>query len=134
MHPRLIVVALLALLALLAGGCGEQPSGPAADVGLPPAETEARALHCYLVLTLTIDQLADFEGAGTREARRQSEELHRARRRHAAALEELLLDELRANPLPSLRVLLDEFDADGDGELSSVAELNEFNRHVAACL
>jgi hypothetical protein len=128
--PLLAVV----MLALLASGCGERPSAPAADVGLPPVESEARALHCYLVLTLTIDQLAEFEGAGTREARRQSEELHRARARHAAALEDWLLDELRANPWPSLRVLLAEFDTDGDGELSTAAEIAEFNRHVAACL
>jgi hypothetical protein len=124
----------MALLTLLASGCGDRPAAPAADVGLPPVETEARALHCYLVLTLTIDQLAEFEGAGTREARRQSEELHRARRRHAAALEDWLLDQLNADPWPSLRVLLAEFDTDGDGELSSAAELDEFNRHVAACL
>jgi hypothetical protein len=117
----------------LAAGCGRQAADPSASGRSSPAAS-GDALHCYLVLTLTLDQLAEFEGAGSREARRQSEELHRARARHAAALDPELLDELRRDPWPGLHRLLAEFDADGDGELGSAAEVAEFNRHVGACL
>jgi hypothetical protein len=125
------VVVLLS--AALAAGCGRQAAESSAG-GEPPADKGTAALHCYLVLTLTLDQLAEFEAAGTRDARRQSEELHRGRARHAAALEPGLLEELRRDPWPSLHRLLAEFDADEDGELGSAAEVAEFNRHVGACL
>jgi hypothetical protein len=120
------------LLAGLAAGCGRQAGE--SPPGSPLAETGTDALHCYLVLTLTLDQLAEFEAAGTRDARRQSEELHRARARHAAALEPGLLEELRRDPWPSLHRLLGQFDTDEDGELGSAAEVAEFNRQVGACL
>jgi hypothetical protein len=118
------------LLALLTAGCNERPPEPA-DSPLLPADPEARALHCYLVLTLTIEQRAEFEGG---RARGGSEELLRAREGAAAQLDTELLDQLRRNPRPSLEALLADFDLDGDGELSSAAELAEFNRHVGACL
>jgi hypothetical protein len=123
---------VLLLLVALTAGCGRQAADPSVSGRSIAPGTDA--LHCYLVLTLTLDQLAEFEGAGSREARRQSEELHRARDRHAAELEPGLLDELRRNPWPSLHRLLAEFDEDEDGELGSAAEVAEFNRHVGACL
>jgi hypothetical protein len=131
MGPRVLPWVATALLALLAAGCGEPSPGPAGDLALLPADPEARALHCYLVLTLTIDQRAEFEGG---RARGGSEELLRARERAAAQLDAELLDQLRRNPGPSLEALLAEFDLDGDGELASAAELAEFNRHVGACV
>lgn len=125
-----------ALLALLAAGCGDPPSAPGGHAGVLPADPEARAVHCYLVLTLTIDQLAEFDGAGAKggfRGRRGSEELLRARRRIAAQLDEEMLGSLRRDPLPKMEAVLLEFDADGDGQLSTAAEVEEFNRHVAAC-
>jgi hypothetical protein len=131
MLSRALVVLLLVGLT---AGCGRQAVDPSASGRSPHAGLGGDALHCYLVLTLTLDQLAEFEGARSREARRQSEELHRARARHAAALDPDLLDELRRDPWPSLHRVLAEFDEDGDGELGSAAEVAEFNRHVGACL
>lgn len=131
-HPGLAV----ALLALLATGCGEPPPAPAGHTGILPAAPEERALHCYLVLTLTIDQLAEFDGAGAKggfRGHRGAEELLRARQRVAAQLEDGMLASLRRDPLTKLEAVLLEFDADGDGQLSTAAEVEEFNRHVAAC-
>lgn len=128
------MAALLALM--LAAGCGEPPPAPHGEVANLPADPEARALFCYLVLTLTIEQLAEFEGPGTRgsfRGQRGAEELLRARNRVAAELDEELLATLRHDPWPRLHALLEDFDADGDGQLSTAAEVESFNRHVAAC-
>jgi hypothetical protein len=119
------------LVMLLAAACGEPPPERTDVPASMPADGEARALHCYLVLTLTLDQMAEFEGG---RARGGMEELLRARERAALQLDEELLEQLRRDPRPSLEALLEDFDADGDGELSTAAELAEFNRHVRACL
>lgn len=124
------------VLLLFAAGCGDQPQAPAGEAAILPVEPEARARHCYLVLTLTIEQLSEFEGTGPQAgflSRQSSDELLRARRRAAEELERWQLEELRRDPLPGLEALLTQFDADGDGQLSSKAEVEAFNRHVAAC-
>ncbi|MCC5860974.1 MAG: hypothetical protein JJT93_03580 [Gammaproteobacteria bacterium] len=131
--PKRTALALAALLALAGCGTGEPEI---ADAGLLPAEPEARALHCYLVLTLTIDQLTQFEGTGPQDgflARRSTEELRQARNRTAADLPEGLLADLRRQPGPWLDELLEGFDQDGDGALVTREEVETFNAHVAAC-
>lgn len=133
---RSLMAIAAATLALLAAGCSEQPQQQASSAGLLPPEPEARARHCYLVLTLTIEQLNQFEGTGPQAgflSRQSTDELLRARRRAAEELEGWQLEELRRDPLPGLEALLTQFDADGDGQLSSKAEVEAFNRHVAAC-
>jgi hypothetical protein len=125
-----------ALLGLSVAGCGERGPGPAGAEGLLPAAARARALHCYLVLTLTIDQMAEFDGPGRQGgvvAGRGAEDLLRARARVAAELDEALLDELRRDPWSRLEAMLAGFDADGDGQLATAAEVEVFNRHVTAC-
>ncbi len=127
---------LLGLALAWVVGCGPSSQGPVEPDALLPADAYDRALHCYLVLTLTIDQLTQFEGTGPQDgfrARRSTDELRRARTRMAGALEEATLDELRADPWPRLERLLQDFDADGDGQLSTRAEVETFNSHVAAC-
>jgi hypothetical protein len=127
----------VALLALLMAGCGRPSPEPVADDSLLPAGPAARALHCYLVLTLAIDQLGEFDSPAMRgsfRGRSGTEELLHARARAAAELDDGLLDELRRDPWPSLEEVLAEFDAGGDGQLSTAAEVEEFNRHVAACI
>lgn len=122
-------------LALAVAACGSS-QGPVEPDALLPDDPQDRALHCYLALTLTIDQLSQFEGTGPQDgfrARRSTDDLRRARTRVADALDEDLLAELQADPWPRLETLLEYFDADGDGQLSSRAEVETFNRHVAAC-
>ncbi len=125
----------MVMLGLALSGCGAgEPESP--DAGLLPVEPEARALHCYLVLTLTIDQLTQFEGTGPQDgflARRSTEELRQARNRAAADLPEALLEDLRRRPDPWLDELLEGFDQDGDGALMTRQEVETFNTHVAAC-
>ena len=133
---RCLAVAAATALLLCAAGCGEQSHAPAGEAAILPAEPEARARHCYLVLTLAIEQLNEFEGTGPQAgflSRQSTDELLRARRRAAEELEGWQLEELRRDPLPGLEGLLTQFDADGDGQLSSKAEVEAFNRHVAAC-
>jgi hypothetical protein len=133
---RSLVAIAAAMLALLAAGCGESPQAPESSAGLLPAEPEARALHCYLVLTLTIEQLKEFEGTGPQAgylSRQSSDELLRARRRAEEELDEGQLDALQRDPVAGLEALLTQFDADSDGQLSSKGEVEAFNRHVAAC-
>lgn len=125
-----------AMLALCAAGCGEPGPVPATAAGVLPAEPQTRLLHCYLVLTLTIDQMAEFDGPGRQRGvvgRRGTEELLRARARFAAELDGGLLDELRRDPWPRLDAMLEGFDLDGDGQLATAAEVEAFNLHVAAC-
>jgi hypothetical protein len=124
------------LLGLVVAGCGDAPRAPVQKPVERPVDPEARALHCYLVLTLTIDQLAEFDRPGRQGgvvAGRGADELLRARARHAAVLDDDLLDELRRNPWPSLEAMLAGFDADGDGQLATAAEVAAFNRHVEGC-
>lgn len=133
---RLLRPVLLASVLALAAACGPSSQGPVEPDALLPDDPHDRALHCYLVLTLTIDQLSQFEGTGPEDgfrARRSTDDLRRARTRMAEALDDDLLDELRADPWPRLERLLEFFDADGDGQLSTRSEVEEFNRHVAAC-
>jgi hypothetical protein len=140
-HGRRRIPATLALMlaGLAAGGC--DTGGPSsAELELPaaglPVDPGERALHCYLVLTLTIDQLAEFEGTGPQAgflARRSSQELLQARSRVAASLDPGLLEDLQISPRSWLLEVLDRFDLDGDGQLSAREEVEEFNRHVAAC-
>ncbi len=125
---------VLALAGLAA--CGPSSPGPVAPDALLPDDPSDRALHCYLVLTLTIDQLSQFEGTGPQDGFRappNTDGLRRARTRIAGELEASMLDELRANPWPRLERLLEEFDTDGDGQLSAREEVETFNSHVAAC-
>ncbi len=124
------------LVALLASGCGKQAPAPPGNASPLPDEPAARALHCYLLLTLTIDQMAEVDGPGRQGgfvAKRGTDELLRARARVAAQLDGELLDELDRDPWPRLEELLAGFDTDGDGQLATAAEVDEFNRHVAAC-
>lgn len=124
----------LALALMLVGCRGGDPQPD--DGGLLPEPGEARALHCYLVLSLTIDQLRQFEGTGPQDgflARRSTEELRQARSRAAGDLPEALLERIQARPAPWLEELLDSFDRDGDGALATREEVETFNRHVAAC-
>lgn len=128
-------VAATAVL-LFAAGCGKSTPAPADEAAILPTKPEARARHCYLVLTLTIEQLNEFEGTGPQAgflSRQSTDELLRARRRAAEELEAWQLEELRRDPLPGLEALLTQFDADGDGQLSAKSEVEAFNRHVAAC-
>jgi hypothetical protein len=134
--PRRLAAAAATVLLLCVAGCGEQTQAPAGETAQLPAEQGARARHCYLVLTLTIEQLNEFEGTGPQAgflSRQSTDELLRARRRIAQELEGWQLEELRRDPLPGLEALLTQFDADDDGQLSSKAEIEAFNRHVAAC-
>lgn len=128
--------ALLGAVLALVAACGSSSQGPVEADALLPDDPQDRALHCYLVLTLTIDQLSQFEGTGPEDgfrARRSTDDLRRARTRMAGALDSDMVDELRADPWPRLERLLESFDTDGDGQLSSRSEVEEFNRHVAAC-
>lgn len=132
-RPRAWILGL-ALVAVAA--CGSSSQGPIESAALLPEDTQDRALHCYLVLTLTIDQLSQFEGTGPQDgfrAHRSTDDLRRARTRVAAALDDDTLAELRIDPWPRLERLLEYFDADGDGQLSTRREVEVFNSHVAAC-
>lgn len=134
MHLRSAIAVLL--VSLVSSGCGREVPVPPSDVSPLPTEPAASALHCYLLLTLTIDQMAEIDGPGRQGgfvARRGTDELLRARARVAAQLDGDLLDELVRDPWPRLEELLAGFDTDGDGQLATAAEVDEFNRHVVAC-
>lgn len=124
------------LIALMVVGCGKpSPQRPAGTAQLP-ADPAARALHCYLLLTLTLEQMAESDGPGRQGGfvvRRGTDELLRARARAAAELDDELLDEVGRDPWPRLEEVLADFDADGDGQLATAAEVDAFNRQVAAC-
>lgn len=126
----------VAVAGLLMAACGEAPPPqPAASTALPAAPA-ARARHCYLALTLAIDQLAEFDAPGRQGgfvARQGADELLRARRRHAERLDEAILARLERDPWAALEEVLAGFDADGDGQLATAAEVEAFNRDVAAC-
>lgn len=130
-------VALVAVMAgLLAGACGEVPPPQAEVAAVLPEDPETRARHCYLVLTLAIDQLAEFDAPGRQRgfvARQGADELLRARRRHADRLDEGVLERLERDPWPALEAVLEGFDTDGDGQLATAPEVEAFNRDVAAC-
>jgi hypothetical protein len=133
--PMKCAIPLLLLLVLTA--CGEAPPPPPTTPAVLPAGPEARDLHCYLVLTLAIDQLAEFDRAGRRGgfvAGSGAEELLRARSRITARLDADLLESLREDPWPRLEATLAKFDADGDGQLATAREVEDFNQHVAACV
>jgi hypothetical protein len=141
MHLNHCAIAI-ALSGLLLGGCGDPApapgvgTGPGIEAEVLPADPTERAMHCYLVLTLTIEQMREVDGPGQQAGfvgRRGADELLRARTRISAELDEDQLDELRRNLEPRLDALLSEFDHDGDGELATAAEIEEFNRHVTVC-
>jgi hypothetical protein len=127
-------VALVA--GLLVAACGEAPPPQSAATTALPADPAARARHCYLVLTLAIDQMAEFDAPGRQRgfvARQGADELLGARRRHAERLDEDILERLERDPWAALEALLAGFDADGDGQLATAAEVEAFNSDVAAC-
>lgn len=132
----------IVLLGLLLSGCGDPApapgigTGPGIEADVLPADPTERAMHCYLVLTLTIEQMREVDGPGQQAGfvgRPGADELLRARTRISAELDGDHLDELRRNLEPRLEALLAEFDHDGDGELATAAEIEEFNRHVTVC-
>lgn len=137
-HPAAVLRCLLLIpAALLIAACGSSSQAPIEPDARLPDDPQDRARHCYLVLTLTIDQISQFEGTGPQDgfrSRRSTDDLQRARSRMAAMLDETLLAGLRADPRPGLVRLLEEFDSNDDGQLSSRDEVEAFNRHVAACV
>lgn len=129
-------VAAAAMVAGLLAACGEAPPPQPAETAALPADPAARARHCYLVLTLAIDQLAEFDAPGRQAgfvARQGADELLRARRRHAERMDEDVLERLERDPWTPLEAVLAGFDVDGDGQLATAAEVEAFNRDVAAC-
>lgn len=121
---------------LLLAACADRASVPARAETLLPAEPQARAQHCYLVLTLTIDQMAEVDSPGRQAgvvARRGTDELLRARARIATDLADEVLDGLCSDVQQRLEATLAEFDGDGDGQLATAAEIKAFNAHVEAC-
>ena len=130
-----IAVAAL-VLGLALGACSPEPVGVAEENAILPAEGEDRAQHCYLVLTLTLDQLGDFRGAPLAGflAERNLEQVLDARNRAAADLDPDLFEDIQRASAPFLQRLVDQFDRSGDGQLSTPAEVEEFNEHVGACI
>jgi hypothetical protein len=142
-HPKVLtgtraagVAAAALLLGLALGACSPEPAGVAEENAILPAEGEDRAQHCYLVLTLTLDQLGDFRGAPLAGflAERNVEQVLDARNRAAADLDPDLLEDIQRASGPFLQRLVDQFDRSGDGQLSTPAEVEEFNEHVGACV
>lgn len=124
------------LPAVLLAACSDPPTTPPAEGKVLPEAPQARARHCYLVLTLTIDQMAELDAPGRQRgvvALRGADELLRARERVAAELDDGKLDELRRDAQRRLEEALADFDTDGDGQLATAAEVEAFNAHVQAC-
>lgn len=124
---------LVLLPAVLLLACGGEPAD---RVAFPP-EGQERVLHCNLMLSLTQELMEEVAGVGPAGGfigHSGIGEVTDALRDTLRQLDSEGSARVAEDRRGMWRELVARFDHEGDGRLTSEAELDEFNRHVTLCV
>ena len=126
-------IATLLVPAVALSACAGEPAD---RVAFPPEGPE-RVLHCNLLLSLTQELMEEVAGTGPDGGFIGRSGIGEVTSAYRATLRQLDSEGSArvADDRHGLwRELVARFDHEGDGRLTSDAELDEFNRHVTLCV